>query len=136
MRHDFREGSDLTHASLAIKADIAPWLEGEHFTYLSQHGNVTGGGQLIGSWALSPRLTLEPRLTLGWSAQDIPTEELASGVTDVEISARLLHSFGENVDIYVGVIHERLLGGTHEIALAAGETSKVTRAVIGAGFNF
>lgn len=136
VRHDFREGPDLTHASLAIQAGLAPWLEGEHFFFVSQHGNLTGSGQLIASWELSPRLTLEPRVAVGWSGQDIPDEALASGFTDIESSVRLRHALDENFDVYVGVTHERLLGGTRNLAMASGEAAKVTRAVIGAGLSF
>ncbi len=61
---------------------------------------------------------------------------LDSGLTDVELSVRLRRSLGENVNIYTGVIHERLLGGTRDIAIAHGETAKVTRAIFGIGLSF
>lgn len=136
VRHDFRKGSGLTHGSLAIQAELTPWLDGEHFAYLSEHGNLTGSGQLSASWKISPRLTLQPRVSLGWAGQDIPEEELARGFTDFESSVRLREAVGENLSVYVGVIHERLLGRTRNIAAASGESAKLTRAVIGAGLSF
>lgn len=136
VRHDFRAGDDLTHGSLAVQAQLAPWLAGEHFFFLSQRGDLTGSGEIVGCWALTSSVKLEPRLALGWSAQDVPREDLASGFTDLEGSVRLRHALGDNLDIYVGVIHERLLGRTRDIAMASGDTSNVTRAVIGAGFTF
>lgn len=136
VRHDFREGSDLAHGSLAIQALLALWLEGEHYLFLSEHGDLTGSAQLVASWELSSRLTVEPRLAFGWSAQNIPDEALASGFTDIEGSVRLRHALGEKLDVYVGVIHERLLGGTRDIAVASGDSANVTRAVIGAGLSF
>lgn len=136
VRHDFRKGPGLTHGSLAIEAELAPWLEGEHYLFLSEHGDLTGSGQLIANWKLTSRLTLEPRLAFGWSGQDIPGEALASGFTDIESSVRLRYALGQNLDVYVGVIHERLLGGTRAAATASGDPAKVTRAVIGAGYSF
>lgn len=136
VRHDFRQGPNLTHGSLAIEAEFAPWLESEHFLFMSEHGDLTGSGQVIASWELSSRLALEPRLAFGWSAQDIPNEALASGFTEIEGSVRLRRALGENLDVYVGVTHERLLDGTRDIAVAAGDTAKVTRAVIGVGLSF
>ena len=38
--------------------------------------------------------------------------------------------------VYIGIIHERLLGGTRDIALASGDKSRVSLAVIGAGLSF
>ena len=136
VRHDLREGPNLTHGALGVEATLTPWLDGEHFFFVSQHGDLTGSGQLIASWDLSSQLTLEPRLVLGWSGQKIPTQALARGFTDVEVSVRLRHPLGDNLDLYVGAIHERLLGGTRDIALASGDTAKVTRGVIGAGLSF
>lgn len=136
VRHDIREASDLTHASFGIASELAPWIEAEHFTFLSQHGDLTGSGQLTGSWDLAPRLALEPRLALGWSAQDVAAEDLAGGLTDIEASVRLRRSLGKNANVYGGVIHERLLGGTRDIAVAGGDPARVTRAILGVGFSF
>lgn len=136
VRYDIRDASNLGHASMGVVADLGSGIEAEHYAFVSQHGNLTGNGQLIARWDIAPRLTLEPRLALGWSAQSVPAEDLGSGPTDIEISVRLRRSFGENLNIYTGVIHERLLGGTRDIAVAHGETAKVTRAIFGFGFSF
>jgi len=85
---------------------------------------------------ITPSLTLEPRVAFGWSAQAIPAEDLGTGLTDVEASLRLRRSFGDSFNVYTGVVHERLLGSTRSIAVAAGDPSRVTRAVVGLGFSF
>lgn len=136
VRHDFRAGEDLAHAALGIEMELTPWLAGEHYFYLSERGDMTGGAQLVARWELSSRLTVEPRLALGWAGRDIPGEALASGATDLEGSVRLRHAFGRKLDLYVGVTHERLLGGTREIAVDSGASARVTRAVLGAGLSF
>lgn len=136
VRYDIRDASNLAHASMGVVADLGSGVEAEHYAFVSQHGKLTGSGQLIARWDVAPRLTLEPRLALGWSAQDVPAEDLGSGPTDVEVSVRLRRAFGENVNFYTGIIHERLLGGTRDIAIAHGETTKVTRAIFGIGLSF
>ena len=136
VRHDLRTGRGLTHGSLGIEAELTPWLEGEHYVFVSENGNLTGSGQLLGRWKIAPALTIEPRMGFGWSGQRIPDEAQASGLTDLELSVRLRHPLGENLDVYVGAIHERLLGGTRRIAAASGDPANVTRAVIGAGLSF
>ena len=136
VRHDVRAGSDLTHGVAGMVVDVLPGLEAEHYLFVSQDGNLTGAGQLLLGVDLAPRLVLEPRLAVGWSAQEIPGEDLGNGLTDVEASLRLRHSLGEHFNVYTGVVHERLLGSTRSIAVAAGDPSRVTRAVLGFGFSF
>lgn len=135
-RHDFRAGTDLTHGVTGLTIEPLPGVEAEHYFYLSEHGKLTGGGQLVTSWNLTPRLAMEPRLGIGWSAQRIAAEELGHGLTDVEASFRLRRSLGGNADVYTGIIHERLLGSTRTIAVAAGEPARVTRAILGFGLSF
>ncbi len=57
-------------------------------------------------------------------------------MTDVTLSVRLRQAISPMVNVYVGGIHERLVGDTRRIALANGDPGHVTRAVIGAGFAF
>lgn len=136
VRHDVRAGSDLTHGVAGMVVDVLPGLEAEHYLFVSQDGDLTGAGQLLLGIDFAPQLVLEPRLAVGWSAQEIPDEALGNGFTDVEASLRLRHSLGENFNVYTGVVHERLLGSTRSIAVAAGDPSRVTRAVLGFGFTF
>jgi copper resistance protein B len=136
VRHDFREGSDLTHGVLAVTADIGEIVSAEHFLFLSQDGDVTGEAMALVALPLAASLTLEPRAELAWSAKAVPEEELGSGVTEVALSVRLRRQIGPVVNVYVGVTHERLVGDTKRIAIAQGDRGHVNRAVIGAGFAF
>lgn len=136
IRHDFRKGSDLSHASVALVADISDTLSAEHFTFLSQDGDLTGEAMVVAGLPVMPALTLEPRVALGWSAQSMPAEETGSGVTDVELSVRLRREIGPLVNVYAGAIHERLVGDTKRIARANGDRGHVNRVVIGAGLAF
>lgn len=136
MRHDVRAGSNLSHGVAGLVAEIVPGLEAEHYVFVSQHGDLTGGGQILFGAELTPRLELQPRFAFGWSAQDVFAEALGSGLTEVEASLRLRRSLSENFDVYVGAVHERLLGQTRRIALEAGDPARVTRAVIGFGLRY
>ena len=136
VRHDFREGGDLTHGVLAVTADIGEIVSAEHFLFLSQDGDVTGEAMALVALPLSASLTLEPRAELAWSARAVPDEELGSGITEVALSVRLRRQIGPVVNVYLGATHERLVGDTKRIALAQGDRGHVNRAVIGAGFAF
>jgi copper resistance protein B len=128
--------SDLTHGVAGLVVEVLPGLEAEHYLFISQDGDLTGGGQILLGVDIAPRLVIEPRVALSWSAQEIPGEGLGNGLTDVEASLRLRRSIGQHFNLYTGVVHERLLGSTRSIAVAAGDPARVTRAVVGLGFTF
>lgn len=136
VRHDIRQGSDLTHGVAGLVVELLPALEAEHYFFVSQRGDLTGAAQLLLGVDLTPRLSLEPRLALSWSAQAISAEDLGGGLTDIEASIRLRRSLGDNFNVYTGVVHERLVGGSRTIAISAGNTWRVTRAIAGVGFSF
>jgi len=136
VRHDFRRGHDVTYASVAVTHDFFDGLAGETFVYLSEHGDLTGSGQLVADVPLSEGLRLEPRVELLWSAQEVPGEGLAAGLTQVSSSVRLRQDIAPGFDAYVGVIHDRLLFDTRTIARSAGESPQATRGVIGVGTQF
>lgn len=134
-RQDLRPGSNLTHGVAGVEAELLPWLAAEHYFFLSEHGDLTGSAKIVGRFAISPRLTLEPRAQLDWAGRDIPHEGLAAGATGLELSARLRRSLGPHFDVYAGVIHERTLGRSAAIANASGSPVRITRGVVGAGFS-
>lgn len=136
VRHDFRPGRDLNYATVAIEQALGSLMEAEHFLFLSEDGDVTGAAQLLLGLPLTPSLTLEPRVGIGWSAQDIPEEDTASGLGSAEIAVRLRQAIGPVFNVYVGGLHERLVGDTRDNARANGDRLNVSRVIVGAGFSF
>jgi copper resistance protein B len=136
VRHDWRPGNDLSHASAALTHDFADWLSGEIFAFVSEDGDLTGSGEVVAAFGFAERLTLEPRVGFVWSAQDVVHEGFASGFTELSASARLRRELSGNLDAYVGVIHERLLSDTRAMARAAGESVQSTRGIVGIGLRF
>jgi len=136
IRRDQSQGSSLTYAVAGAEFDIASWLGGEHYFYLSRRGDLTGGAKLVARWPLSTRLTLEPRMQLGWSAQEIRSQKLGAGLTDLQISVRFRRTIGRNADIYLGAIHKQLIGNTYSAARAAGDAVASRRAVVGFGLSY
>ncbi|QQN74930.1 copper resistance protein B [Croceicoccus sp. YJ47] len=135
-RHDFRPGRDLSYASFAVTHTFNAILAGEHFLFISQDGDVTGAGEVLASVSVNAALTLEPRVGLGWAAQDIAREDTAGGFSDVQVAVRLRQSVGPVFNVYVGGVHERLLGRSRDIAQTAGDRPDATRFLVGGGFFF
>jgi len=136
VRHDLRSGPDLSHGVAGLEVWFQPWLYGEAYAYLSEHGDMTGSAKLLARAHLAPGTVLEPRVQFGWSAQAIAEESLAEGLTDLEASLRLRRVLSANLDAYVGVAHELQLGATADLVRAAGDAVSATYFVIGAGLSF
>ncbi|MGV3513375.1 MAG: copper resistance protein B [Novosphingobium sp.] len=97
---------------------------------------LIGSGQILTSFSLSDTVTAEPRLNINWAAQDIEQESVASGVTDLQAAVRVRKTLTPLLEIYGGVIHERLIGGTLAIAKAGGSRGRITRGIAGIAFRF
>ena len=134
IRHDFQPHPHDTYAVAGLESDLTDSLMFEANMFLSDKGRLFGELKAIYALDLAPSLVLEPRVHLNWSAQDFARDALASGATDAEASARLRYSWTEATGVYVGVAHERLLGGTADIARAAGEGTRATNFILGVSF--
>jgi copper resistance protein B len=136
VRHDFRPQPHLTYAVIGLAGDASENLALESYAFLSHKGDVTAEVKAIYDIALTPRTTVQPRLTLNFALQDVPEQGLASGVTDTELSLRLIHEITENFAPYVGIVHERLLDGSADIAREAGNVVQSTHFIIGISASF
>jgi copper resistance protein B len=136
VRHDLRPGDDLTYATLGATHDFADWLSAETFTYLSENGDLTGSGELVGSFIMAEGLELEPRVGLLWSAHEVAEEGFGAGLSELSASVRLRQALTDGIDAYVGAVHDRLLSDTRELARAAGDSLQATRGLVGVGIEF
>jgi copper resistance protein B len=129
------EPHDGTYAVIGAEGTFGPHLGWETFVFLSDDGDVTGELEAVSELPITGKLNLEPRLKVGWSAQGSAAEGARSGLTEAEASVRLRYSLSEHVNVYGGVVHERLLGATRRLARQQGDELNSTMAVIGIGFS-
>ena len=76
-------------------------------------------------------LILEPEIEIDAALQDVPELGIAAGLEKVELGARLRYEISQRFAPYVGVHWERKLGGTADLARAAGEKRSAVSAVFG-----
>lgn len=134
VRQDIKPHDD-PYATVGVQGTIGTRLNWETFAFLSSSGQVTGEAQVIYQLPITQQLYLEPRLKLGWAAQGDAAEATRASLTEGEQSLRLRYRVSNSVNAYLGVIHERLLGGTRQLAREQGEPLQSTMALIGIGFN-
>ena len=115
-------GATRSRGSLAIGLEgKAPyWFEVEPTLYVSDRGDVSAELNVTYELFLTQRLIAQPRFDLRAAATDVPSFGIASGVNDTGLGLRLRYEFSRKFAPYVGVRWDRRLGGTADLARAAG----------------
>lgn len=131
VRHDFEPGPQRTYAVVGFESLLPYWFEAEGALFLSNKGEVLGRLEGTYDFRLAQRLVLQPRAELNFSADDIPSRALGSGLTDAELGLRLRYEFKREFAPYVGVVWSRKVGDTARFARAEGEDVEDTRVVVG-----
>ena len=131
IRHEFRPHPHLTYAVLGVEGEPVKGLALESYFFLSEKGDATGEMKAIYDLPLSERWTLQPRAVLDYAVQSVAAQGLASGPTQIELGVRLRYELAGVFAPYIGISHQRLLGGTVKVARAAGDDAKSIHFVIG-----
>lgn len=100
---------------------LAPyWFETEAFLVVSHQGDVAARLEAGYELLFTQRLVLEPELELLAAVQDVPEWGIGSGLSDMELGARLRYEFAREFAPYVGISWTRRFGDTADLARAAG----------------
>ncbi|MDO8324698.1 MAG: copper resistance protein B [Phenylobacterium sp.] len=121
VRHDVRPRPQTTYATVSVEALLPYWWETEAALFLSEDGDLRGRVEAWYDLRLTQRVVLQTQAEVGFSAQDIRTIEVGSGITHAELGLRLRYEIRREFAPYVGVSYERSLGRTAHFARAAGE---------------
>ncbi len=119
-------------SAVAALEGLAPyWFELEPSLYVSDRGDVSG--ELTASYDLfvTQRLLLQPRLDLRAAVQEVREFGVGSGLNDAAFGLRLRYELRRELAPYVGMRWSRSLGGSADLARAAGEA--VSRSTVVAG---
>jgi copper resistance protein B len=136
VRQDLEPGPRRTHATVGVDGMLPYWIELEAALFLSTHGEVQLRAEFSHDMRLTNALILQPRAEFNLSAQDMPLEDVGSGLSDMELGLRLRYAAEPTFAPYVGVDWERKFGGSARFARAAGENPSVTSFVAGVRFFF
>jgi copper resistance protein B len=130
VRYDF-EPDGLAYATVGVETLLPCWFDVEAALFLSDHGDAFARFEGSYDLRLTQRLILQPRLELDFSAQNVATSEIGSGLSSGEFGLRLRYDVRRELAPYVGVNFEKSFGQTADFVRAAGEDSEDTSFVIG-----
>ena len=116
------EGNTRGLAVIGIQGLAPLWFEVESALFVSHEGDVSARMQASYDLLLTQRLVMEPELELDIAAQDVPEFGVASGLSAIEVGARIRYEIKRELAPYVGISWERHSGGSDG---PEGETSLV-----------
>lgn len=136
LRHDIVPNPSRTYAVLGVEGIAPYWVHLTGQIFLSDKGDLRA--RLEGSYdeRITQRLILQPRVELNFSAQDMPAIGIGSGLTDVELGARLRYEIRRELAPYIGVEWSRKTAGTARLARLVGEDPDAVSFVAGVRFWF
>ncbi|NNC73129.1 MAG: copper resistance protein B [Sphingomonadaceae bacterium] len=120
LRYDIRPEPDRAHAVLGVQGLAPYFFEIDVAAFLSDEGDLTARIEGEYDQRITQKLILQPRIELGFSAQDIPEIGIGSGFTGLEAGLRLRYEFVPEFAPYVGVEWQRQFGDTADFTRAAG----------------
>lgn len=107
---------------LGVEGRAPYWIEVNAAAFLSTKGDLTARLEAEHDARITQKLVLQPRAQLDFALQDIPQERVGSGLSTLELGARLRYQFVPNFAPYVGVVYERALGRTARFVRSDGES--------------
>lgn len=124
LRLDARHGEGETdlraHLVLGLQGLAPYWFELEPALFVSRDGDVSARLEASYDLLFTQRLILEPELEANLAVQDVPEWGVGSGLSDVELSARLRYEIVRELAPYVGISWHRRVGDTADFVRAAG----------------
>lgn len=134
IRVDRRYGEDAgTRGLLAAGFQgLAPyWLHLESFLFVSRDGDVSARLEAGYEMLFTQRLILEPEMRLDAAVQDVPEWGVGSGLSEMELAARLRYEIQRELAPYLGVTWARSVGRTADLARSEGDEVSRSSFVIG-----
>lgn len=111
---------------------LAPyWIEVEAAAFLSDRGDVTARFEAEHDVRITQRLILQPRAQLDFSMQDMPAENIGSGLSKAELGLRLRYEVMPNFAPYAGLAYESAFGGTRHLLRSRGHDPNSPNLVVG-----
>lgn len=136
IRHDVAPNPSRTYAVVGIEGVAPYWFHITSQLFLSDRGDVRA--RLEGSYdqRITQKLIFQPRAELNLAAQDMPAIGVGSGLSALEVGARLRYEFQKQFAPYIGVEWSKKTGDTARYARLAGDDPDVINFVAGIRFWF
>ena len=131
LRQTYRPEGNRTDLVVGVQGLAPHWFEIDAAAFLSNKGELTARAEAEYDQRITNRWIVQPRAEVMLSAEDIPELRIGSGLSSLQIGARLRYEFRKEFAPYVGVEWTRSFGNTADFLEADGRSSEDTRLVVG-----
>ena len=131
LRQTYRPEGDRTDLVVGVQGLAPYWFEVDAAAFLSNKGELTARAEAEYDQRITQKLILQPRAEVNLSAEDIPELGIGSGLSTLQVGARLRYEIHREFAPYVGVEWTRSFGDTRDFAEARGRSAEDTRVVVG-----
>ena len=131
LRQTYRPEGDRTDLVVGIQGLAPHWFEVDAAAFLSNKGELTARAEAEYDQRITNRWIIQPRAEVVLSAEDIPELRIGSGLSSLQVGARLRYEFRKEFAPYVGVEWTRSFGNTADFLEADGRSTEDTRVVVG-----
>ena len=130
VRREARPAPSHDQGVLAIQGLAPYWFNVEASAFFGG-GNVSGRVEAEYDQLITQRLILQPRIETNFAGSSDAARGVGSGVNDLELGLRLRYEIRRELAPYIGVNWTRKLGGTADLARAAGRDASERAIVLG-----
>lgn len=135
IRYD-TEPDATAYLTLGVNGLAPYWFETEAHLFISEHGDVTARIRQENDLLLTQKLILQPYLEVNLSAQDVPEQDIGTGITDGMVGLQTRYEFMRKFAPYIDLHYAQKIGETSSIAKSQGEDNEEAVAAIGLRLMF
>ena len=131
VRQDVQPGAQRTFGVVGIQGLAPYWFEVDTALFFSHEGDVSARIETEYEMSLTQRLILQPRAEFDLAFQEVAQLGIGSGLSTVELGARLRYEFKREFAPYVGVSWVRATGATADFLRQDGRSPGALSIVAG-----
>jgi copper resistance protein B len=136
LRNDFGTGPSRSWLALGLEG-VAPYMfDTEATLYVGESGRTAARVKIEYDLYLTQRLVLQPKAEVNAYGKRDSARALGSGVSDLELGARMRYEFRRELAPYIGVDWSRMFGSTAALARADGRDAHDLQLTVGLKFWF
>lgn len=130
-RNDVGTGPSRSWLALGLEG-IAPYLfDTEATLYVGESGRTAARVKMEYDLYLTQRLILQPKAEVNAYGKSDPARALGSGISDLELGARVRYEFRRELAPYIGATWSRQFGATADLARADGRDAHDLQLAVG-----
>lgn len=109
-----------TYFVLGARGLARYFFETDAHLFVSKEGDFAARFEQSIDLLVTQRLILEPHMEINVSANNVPEQEVGSGISGIEVGAQLRYEITREVAPYIDFVYERAVGNTERLIRADG----------------